>query len=157
MLALNKWDLVSDPQARLRELNADLSETLAQLRGIRMIPISARTGHGLDRLMQAVNEIHATWNKRLPTAGLNRWLQSATERHPPPAVAGRRIKLKYLTQSKTRPPTFFLSCSRPEALPDAYKRYLVNGLREDFGLAGVPIRLMLRRDSNPFEGRKRRT
>lgn len=157
VLALNKWDLVPDPQERLKQLNADLSETLAQVRGVSMVPISGMTGHGLDRLMETVLAIHKTWNKRVSTAALNRWLTATTERHPPPAVSGRRIKLKYLTQSKTRPPTFFLSCSRPEALPDAYKRYLVNGLREDFDLAGVPIRLMLRRDANPYEGRKRKT
>ncbi len=91
----------------------------------------------------------------MSTAALIRWLLAATQRHPPPAVAGRRIKLKYLTQSKTRPPTFFLSCSRPDVLPEAYKRYLTNGLRDDFDLAGVPIRLMVRRDANPFAGRKR--
>jgi GTP-binding protein len=156
VLALNKWDLVADPQARLKELHADLDETLAQVRGVPMVPIAAKSGRGLDALMEAVLATHATWNARVPTAALNRWLQATTERHPPPAVSGRRIKLKYLTQSKTRPPTFFLSCSRPEALPDAYRRYLVNGLREDFGLAGVPIRLMLRRDENPYEGRKRK-
>ena len=157
VLALNKWDLVAEPQARLKELEADLGETLAQLRGIPMVPISSKTGYGLDRLAETVLSIHATWNKRIATASLNRWLLATQQRHPPPAVCGRRIKLKYLTQSKTRPPTFFLSCSRPEALPDSYKRFLVNGLREDFGLAGVPIRLMLRRDENPFEGRKKKT
>jgi len=157
VLALNKWDLVPDPQEKLKELNADLSETLAQVRGISMVPISGLTGHGLDRLMETVLAVHKTWNKRVSTAALNRWLIATTQRHTLPAVSGRRIKLKYLTQSKTRPPTFFLSCSRPEALPDAYKRYLVNGLRDDFGLAGVPIRLMLRRDENPYEGRKRKT
>ena len=157
VLALNKWDLVAEPQARLKELEADLGETLAQLRGIPMVPISSKTGYGLDRLAETVLSIHATWNKRIATASLNRWLLATQQRHPPPAVSGRRIKLKYLTQSKTRPPTFFLSCSRPEALPDSYKRFLVNGLREDFGLAGVPIRLMLRRDENPFEGRKKKS
>ena len=155
VLALNKWDLVDNPGKRLAALQADLEQTLAQLHGVPMVPVAGLTGYGLDRLMETVLAIHATWNKRVATAALNRWLAAAVERHPPPAVSGRRIKLKYLTQSKTRPPTFFLSCSRPEALPDAYKRYLVNGLREDFGLAGVPIRLMLRRDANPYEGRKR--
>jgi GTP-binding protein len=156
VLALNKWDRVSDRDARLKSLRLDLEETLSQVRGVPMVPISALSGDGLDRLMRAVFEIHATWNKRLPTSALNRWLQAATERHPPPAVSGRRIKLRYLTQSKTRPPTFYLSCSRPEALPDAYRRYLVNGLREDFDLAGVPIRLMVRGGPNPFEGKKKR-
>ena len=155
VLALNKWDLVENPKERLKELQADLGETLAQLHGVAMIPTSALTGSGLNRLLETVLSVYATWNKRVSTAALNRWLQAATQRHPPPAAAGRRIKLKYLTQSKTRPPTFFLSCSRPDVLPEAYKRYLTNGLREDFDLAGVPIRLMVRRDANPFAGRKR--
>jgi GTP-binding protein len=155
VLALNKWDLVEEPQARLKVLREDLEETLTQVRGVPLVPVSALTGSGLDRLMETVVAIHKTWNARVPTAALNRWLAEMTVRHPPPAVSGRRIKLKYLTQSKTRPPTFYLSCSRPEALPDAYRRYLVNGLREDFKLAGVPIRLMLRKEKNPYEGRKR--
>jgi len=155
VLALNKWDLVPDRTARLKALKADLEETLTQVRGVPMVPISALKGEGLDRLMTAVLAVHKTWNARVPTAALNRWLTAMTARHPPPAVSGRRIKLKYLTQSKTRPPTFYLSCSRPEALPEAYRRYLVNGLREDFDLAGVPIRLMLRKEENPYRGRKR--
>ncbi len=157
VLALNKWDLVADKAARLKSLEADLDETLTQVRGVPLVPISAKSGTGIDKLMQAVLDIHATWNKRLPTAALNRWLGGMTEQHPPPAVSGRRVKLRYLTQSKTRPPTFYLSCSRPEALPEAYRRYIVNGLREDFGLAGVPIRLMVRAGANPYEGKKRRT
>jgi GTPase len=150
MLALNKWDLVEDPQARLRDIRADLDETLVQVRGVPLVPISALTGQGLDRLMEAVKAQRETWSRRVPTAALNRWLQAMTARHPPPAVAGRRVKLKYLTQSKARPPTFYLSCSRPEALPEAYRRYLVNGLRDEFGFSGVPIRLMLRGEKNPF-------
>ncbi len=157
VLALNKWDIVADKEATLRGLRADLEETLTQVRGVPLVPISALSGSGLDKMMQAVLEVHATWNKRLPTAALNRWLGAMTERHPPPAVSGRRIKLKYLSQSKTRPPTFYLSCSRPEALPDAYRRYIVNGLREEFGLAGVPIRLMVRAAANPYEGRRKRS
>jgi GTP-binding protein len=157
VLALNKWDLVRDQEARRRTLQQDLDETLTQIRGVPLVPISALSGAGLEKLMQAVLDVHATWNKRLPTAALNRWLGAVIERHPPPAVSGRRIKLKYLAQSKTRPPTFYLSCSRPDALPEAYRRYLVNGLREDFDLAGVPIRLMVRAEKNPYEGRKRRT
>jgi GTP-binding protein len=156
VLALNKWDLVADKAQRLRELKADLDETLTQVRGVPLVPISALSGSGLESLMQAVFAVHATWNKRLPTAALNRWLGALTERHPPPAVSGRRIKLKYLAQSKTRPPTFYLSCSRPEALPEAYRRYIVNGLRTDFGLEGVPIRLMVRSAANPYEGRRRK-
>jgi GTP-binding protein len=156
VLALNKWDLVQDPQARLAELHADLGETLAQIRGVPMVPISAITGKGLDQLMEAVRATHRRWDTRIATARLNRWLAMVTVRHPPPAAAGRRLRLKYLTQSKTRPPTFFLSCSRPDSLPEAYRRYLVNGLRDEFGLAGVPIRLMVRRDRNPYEGRRKK-
>jgi GTP-binding protein len=155
VLALNKWDLVEAKRDRLKALKADLEETLTQVRGVPMVPISALTGDGLDRLMEAVLAIHKTWNARVPTAALNRWLTDRTAQHPPPAVSGRRIRLKYLTQSRTRPPTFYLSCSRPEALPDAYRRYLVNGLREDFDLAGVPIRLMVRKERNPYENRRR--
>jgi GTP-binding protein len=157
VLALNKWDLVEDRQARLAELHADLEETLQQVRGVPMIPISGKTGDGLDKLMQAVVDIHDTWNRRISTAALNRWLADVSQRHPPPAVAGRRIRMKYLTQSKTRPPTFFLSCSRPAAVPDAYRRYLLNGLRETFKLYGVPIRLMLRSGENPYERKKRKS
>ena len=156
VLALNKWDLVHEPQARLAELHADLGETLAQIRGVPMVPISAITGKGLDQLMEAVRAIHRRWDTRIATARLNRWLAMVTVRHPPPAAAGRRMRLKYLTQSKTRPPTFFLSCSRPDSLPEAYRRYLVNGLRDEFGLAGVPIRLMVRRNRNPYEGRRKK-
>ncbi len=156
VLALNKWDLVEAKRERLKALKADLEETLTQVRGVPMVPISALTGDGLDRLMEAVLAIHKTWNARAPTAALNRWLAEMTAKHPPPAVSGRRVRLKYLTQSRTRPPTFYLSCSRPEALPDAYRRYLVNGLREDFDLAGVPIRLMVRKERNPYEGRGRK-
>jgi GTPase len=157
VLALNKWDLVEDKAAQLRTLRADLEETLTQVRGVPMVPISALSGQGLDALMEAVFAVHATWNKRVPTAALNRWLGATIEKHPPPAVSGRRIKLKYLSQSKTRPPTFYLSCSRPDALPDAYRRYIVNGLRADFGLSGVPIRLMVRAEANPYEGRRRKS
>jgi len=150
VLALNKWDQVAEPDAVRRELEADLNETLVQVRGVPLVPISALTGSGLDRLMGALAKVYDIWNRRVPTASLNRWLDHLIARHPPPAVAGRRLKIKYLTQSKTRPPTFFLSCSRPEALPEAYKRYVVNGLRQDFDLSGVPIRLMTRTSKNPY-------
>ncbi|MYZ48429.1 ribosome biogenesis GTPase Der [Propylenella binzhouense] len=155
VLALDKWDLVEDRPARLQEIRADLEETLVQVRGVPLVPISGLTGYGLDRLMESVVGVHETWNKRVPTAQLNRWLDAVVARHPPPAVSGRRIKLKYLSQTKTRPPTFYLSCSRPESLPDSYRRYLMNGLREDFGLAGVPVRLMIRGERNPYEAKRR--
>jgi GTP-binding protein len=103
--------------------------------------------------MEAVVKAHAAWNQRVTTGRLNRWLGRMIERHPPPAVAGRRLKLRYLTQTKGRPPTFVAFCSRPDALPEAYRRYLVNGLRQEFGLRGTPIRLILRKGDNPFSGR----
>jgi len=107
-------------------------------------------------MMQAVVDIHAVWNRRAPTPALNRWLTAAMSAHPPPAVSGRRIRLDYLTQPKTRPPSFVLFCTRADAIPDAYKRYLVNGLRETFDLPGTPIRLTLREKQNPYADRKRR-
>ena len=142
--------------ATFAKLRAEAERLLPQTRGVPLVPVSGLTGEGIDRLMEAVLRAHATWNRRVPTAELNRWLAEMVERHPPPAVSGRRIKLRYLTQPKARPPTFVAFCSRPEALPDAYRRYLVNGLREAFDLPGVPIRLMLSKGDNPYEGRKRK-
>jgi GTPase len=124
---------------------------------VALVPVSGLTGEGIDGLMEQAVSAHDVWNRRLPTAKLNRWIEKIVERHPPPAVAGRRIKLRYLTQAKSRPPSFVAFCSRPEALPDAWRRYLVNALREDFKLPGTPIRLMLRKGENPFEGRKRKS
>ena len=119
-----------------------------------MIGVSGLTGDGLDRLMQAVADIHEVWNKRVSTNQLNKWLEEATAAHPPPAVSGRRIKLNYVTQAKARPPTFVLFCARAEKVPPAYQRYLVNALREHFDLPGTPIRLTLREKDNPFAGKK---
>src|SRR5207248_8935051 len=117
-------------------------------------PISGLTGEGLDRLMQAVINIYADWNRRVETSALNRWLADVVASHPPPAVAGRRIRLDYITQHKSRPPTFVLFTSRSDAVPDAYRRYLVNGLRESFDLPGTPIRLTLREKKNPYARKK---
>jgi GTP-binding protein len=155
VIALDKWDLIDDRQKLLSTLRKDADRLLPQVRGVPLVPVSGLTGEGLDRLMEAVTRAHAVWNRRLPTAKLNRWLLAMVERHPPPAVSGRSIKLRYLTQTKARPPTFVAFCSRPEALPEAYKRYLVNALRDDFELPGVPLRLVLRKGENPYEGRKR--
>ncbi|MBN9008810.1 MAG: ribosome biogenesis GTPase Der, partial [Rhizobiales bacterium] len=155
VIALDKWDLVDDRQKVYSKLRKDADRLLPQLRGALLVPVSGFTGEGLDKLMEAVTRAHAIWNRRLPTAKLNRWLSVMIERHPPPAVSGRSIKLRYLTQSKARPPTFIAFCSRPEALPEAYTRYLVNALRDDFELPGVPLRLMLRKGENPFEGRRK--
>jgi GTP-binding protein len=129
---------------------------LPQIKGVPVVTLSARSGEGLDRLMGAVLKAHAVWNRRVPTAGLNRFLADAMTAHPPPAVKGRRLKLDYITQPKARPPTFVLFASRAAALPDTYRRFLVNGLRESFALPGTPIRLNLRAKANPYAGKKRR-
>jgi GTPase len=156
VIALDKWDLVETPQPTLKELRADAERLLPQLRGVALAPVSGLTGKGIDSLMKAVAGAYDIWNRRISTAKLNRWLAGVVEHHPPPAVSGRRIKLRYLTQAKARPPSFVAFCSRPEALPAAWQRYLVNALRDDFKLPGAPIRLMLRKGDNPFEGRKRK-
>ena len=150
VIAVNKWDLMRDRARRLKELQETCQRLLPQLKGVALIPVSASKGTGLEKLMQAVLEADALWNRRLPTHALNDWLRSAVEAHPPPAVSGRRIKLRYITQANARPPTFVLFCSRPKALPDSYSRYLVHALRESFDLPGVPIRLNLRKGENPF-------
>jgi GTPase len=155
VVAINKWDLAEDRQARMAELRENFGQMLPQLRGAPLVFVSARTGKGLDRLREAVLKAHEIWNRRIGTGPLNRWLADIVEAHPPPAPGGRRIKLRYLTQVKARPPEFVLFCSRAEALPDAYRRYLVHGLREAFDLPGTPIRLTLRKGDNPFAGRAR--
>ncbi len=157
VIAFNKWDLVKDRQATLADLRERTERLLPQIRGVRIVPVSARTGHRLDKLMDAVLATHRVWNSRIATAQLNRWLDDVARHHPPPAVSGRRIKLKYITQAKTRPPGFVLSCSRPEALPAAYLRYLTNALRADFDLPGVPIRIMTRTSENPYAHKARKT
>ncbi|MCE2510276.1 MAG: ribosome biogenesis GTPase Der [Alphaproteobacteria bacterium] len=150
VLAVNKWDLAKHPAAVMAGLNERLERSLPQARGLPCLPLSAKTGAGVERLMPAVLEAYETWNRRLPTAGLNRWLGDVTDRHPPPAVRGRPLKLRYLTQVKARPPTFALFVSRPEKLPESYVRYLVNDLRESFALPGTPIRFRLRKGDNPY-------
>jgi GTP-binding protein len=126
-----------------------------QVNGVPIIAVSGLTGDGLDRLMQAILDAHAVWNRRVATNVLNRWLAQALAQHPPPAVSGRRLKLNYVTQVKARPPSFVVFCTRADAVPDAYRRYLVNGLRESFDLPGTPVRLTLREKDNPYAGRKR--
>jgi GTPase len=150
VIAVNKWDLVRDREKRLAALRATCQRLLPQVKGVALVPVSALTRTGLDRLMTAILAADALWNRRLPTRALNQWLQAAVETHPPPAVSGRRIKLRYITQANARPPTFVLFCSRPKALPKSYSRYLVNSLRDNFDMPGVPIRLHLRKGDNPF-------
>jgi GTP-binding protein len=156
VLAFNKWDLVEDAQATLADLREKTDRLLPQARGIRAVPISGQTGYGLERLMQSIIDTDKTWNRRISTAKLNRWLDGQTTQHPPPAVSGRRLKLKYMTQVKARPPAFMVSCTRPEAVPESYIRYLINGLRNDFELPGVPIRIHFRASDNPFESKKKK-
>ncbi|TFL17789.1 ribosome biogenesis GTPase Der [Jannaschia formosa] len=157
VVAVNKWDLEEERQAKLAGLKEAFERLLPQLRGAPLVTVSARTGRGLDRLQAAIVKAHQVWNRRVPTAALNRWLTGMLEQHPPPAPQGRRIKLRYMTQAKTRPPGFVVMCSHPDAVPEAYSRYLVNGLREDFDMPGTPIRLHLRGqgDANPYKGRAR--
>jgi GTPase len=156
VLAMNKWDLIEHKQSTLEKLREDADRRLPQVKGVRLVAVSGLAGTGLDRLMAAVVESHAVWNRRAPTSALNRWLAQAVAAHPPPAVSGRRLRLDYLTQPKSRPPSFVLFCSRTDAVPDTYRRYLVNSLREAFDLPGTPIRLALREKKNPYAGRKRR-
>ncbi|CAN1724351.1 50S ribosomal subunit stability factor [Hyphomicrobium sp. 1Nfss2.1] len=154
VIAVNKWDLVEDKQRALKDLRETLAERLAQVSGVALVPISALSGRGIDRLSKAVLEAYDIWNRRVPTPDLNRWLQEALARHAPPAAAGRRIKIRYITQPSTRPPTFIAFCSRPEELPKSYLRYLTNSLREAFKLPGVPLRLNLRKGDNPYAKHK---
>ncbi len=155
VVAVNKWDLEDDKSHKLNELREAFGRLLPQLRGAPMVMVSALTGKGLDRLQAAVVKAHAVWNTRISTARLNRWLALQTSDHPPPAPSGRRLKLRYMTQAKTRPPTFVLFASVPEALPEDYKRFLVNGLRRDFDMPGTPIRIFVRGGDNPYSGRKK--
>jgi GTPase len=154
VIGMNKWDLVESRPGAIKKLREEVDHWLPQVRGVAALPISGLTGEGLDRLMQAAIEAHAVWNRRTETSTLNRWLGEVVATHPPPAVAGRRIRLDYITQPKSRPPTFVLFTSRADAVPDAYRRYLVNGLRESFDLPGTPIRLTLREKKNPYARKK---
>ncbi|MBO0902148.1 ribosome biogenesis GTPase Der [Jiella sonneratiae] len=157
VLAFNKWDLVEDRQELLKDLREKTERLLPQVRGVRAVTVSGETGEGIDRLMKAVTETHEVWNLRISTAKLNQWLERVVVKHPPPAVAGRRVNIKYMTQIKSRPPTFVVSTARPEALGASYTRYLINGLRETFGFFGVPMRLALRKPQNPYAGKRKRS
>ena len=156
VIAFNKWDLIDNPQEKLAELREMTDRLLPQVRGVQAVTISAETGRGLEKLMAAIIKTHRVWNSRVSTGKLNRWLEGILAHHPPPAVAGRRLKVKYLTQAKTRPPGFVVSCSRPDAMPQSYVRYLVNNLREAFDIPGVPIRVALRASDNPFAGKAKK-
>jgi GTPase len=150
MIAINKWDVAEDPSGLFNGIRGALDEGLAQVRGVPLLAVSARTGKGLDDMIRAGFEIREAWSKRVPTAALNRWFDDALSANPPPAPGGKRIKLRYITQAKTRPPGFVLFGTRLDLLPESYRRYLVNGIRRELGFDAVPIRLTLRSPKNPF-------
>jgi len=159
VLAVNKWDLETDKSNKIKELREEFERLLPQLRGAPLVTVSAKTGKNIDRLHAAIMRAHEIWNRRVTTAQLNQWLSGMVEAHPPPAPAGRRIKLRYATQVKTRPPAFVVMTSFPDKMPASYSRYLVNGLRADFDMPGTPIRLTFRSqsDKNPYKNRKKST
>ncbi|MGB9401224.1 MAG: ribosome biogenesis GTPase Der [Pseudolabrys sp.] len=156
VIAVNKWDLKEKAAGAIGKLREQAEEKLTQLRGVPLVAVSGLTGEGLDRLMQAIIDAYEVWNKRIPTSALNRWFEHAVSANPPPAVAGRSLRLNYITQPKSRPPSFVVFCTRADAVPAAYKRYLLNSMRETFEVPGTPIRLALREKDNPYKGRAKR-
>ncbi len=155
VIGLGKWDLIEERGKTLIRLREEAERMLAQLRGCPVVPVSGATGEGLDELMRAVIAVHETWNKRISTARLNRWLINTIEQNPPPAVSGRRIKIRYMTQPKSRPPHFVLFGNQLDELPTSYERFLINGLRKTFDFPGVPLRISRKTADNPYEGKKR--
>ena len=154
VIALNKWDNTDNQQAVLKELKARMTESLQQVKNIPVVPISAKNGFALDKLMEQVFHMYDLWNKRIPTHKLNTFLDELKQAHPTPlARNGHRVPMKYMTQVNTRPPTFVIFTSNPDSLPDSYMRYVSNGLRQTFGIEGVPIRIHLRKRENPFENK----
>jgi len=156
IVALNKWDLVENQDEVRKKVEKMLDLDMPESRGVSILTISALTGRGLNKLLPAIRDTYEIWNKRIPTAQLNRWLEGMLSAHPPPAPGGRRIKIRYITQIKARPPTFIMSCSRPDDLPASYQRYLVNNLRESFDLWGTPIRLRMMKAKNPYADKSSR-
>jgi GTP-binding protein len=154
VLALSKWDMVEDKQKRLKEVKDKMTDILPEIRGVAIVPVSAHQEKGLDRLMEAIFAAAKIWNSRISTGQLNRWLETMLERNPPPAPSGRRIKIRYMTQVKARPPTFSLFGNQLDHLPESYVRYLMNGIRENFQLWGTPLRFNRRGGRNPFDGEK---
>ena len=156
VVAVNKWDLVEDREAAWKKIRDANERYFNQIRGVKIVTLSGIQGQGIDRLVEGVFEAYEAWNARVSTSKLNRWLDKVVGNHPPPAVAGRRIRLRYLTQPKTRPPHFVVFCSRPEQLPESYTRYLVNSLRQTFDIQGTPIRLSYRKGENPYVAKKKK-
>jgi GTP-binding protein len=156
VIAVNKWDLMDRGSGRIASLRTDADHWLPQVKGVPIVAVSGLTGDGIDGLMTAIQNAYAVWNRRVPTAALNRWFEQAVDANPPPAVSGRRLKLNYATQAKARPPSFIVFCSRADAVPESYLRYLVNSLRGFFDLPGTPIRVTLREKANPFAHKRKR-
>jgi GTP-binding protein len=156
VIAVNKWDLMESKPGQISALRIQADHLLPQVKGTPLVAVSGLMGEGIDRLMGAIEQAYATWNKRVPTASLNRWFEQAVDANPPPAVSGRRLKLNYITQAKARPPSFVLFCSRADAVPQSYLRYLVNSLRDYFELPGTPVRISLREKANPFAHKRKR-
>jgi GTPase len=150
VIALNKWDVAENGSSLFQGVRAALEEGFSQVRGVPLLTISAATGKGIDHLMQAAFDTRAAWSQRVTTGALNRWFEAAVEKNPPPAPGGKRIKLRYATQIKSRPPSFVIFGTRVDQLPESYRRYLVNGIRRDLGFGAVPVRLTLRAAKNPF-------
>jgi GTP-binding protein len=156
VIAVNKWDLMDRAPSQIAKLREDADHLLPQVRGMPVVAVSGMMGEGIDRLMSAIEDAYGVWNRRASTASLNRWFEQAVQNNPPPAVSGRRLKLNYITQAKARPPSFVVFCSRADAVPESYLRYLVNSLRGFFELPGTPIRITLREKANPFAHKRRR-
>jgi len=156
VIAISKWDMIESKPGAITALRAEADHWLPQVKGAPLVAVSGLTGEGVDRLMSAIEQAYAVWNRRVPTAALNRWFEQATSANPAPAVSGRRLKLNYITQTKARPPSFVLFCSRADAVPQSYLRYLANSLREAFELPGTPVRISLREKANPFAHKRKR-
>jgi GTP-binding protein len=156
VIAVNKWDLMDRAPSQIARLREDADHLLPQVKGMPVVAVSGMMGEGIDRLMSAIEDAYGVWNRRASTASLNRWFEQAIQNNPPPAVSGRRLKLNYITQTKARPPSFVVFCSRADAVPESYLRYLVNSLRGFFELPGTPIRITLREKENPFAHKRRR-
>jgi GTP-binding protein len=156
VIAINKWDLIDAKSGAISALRAEADHWLPQVRGAPLVAVSGLMGEGIDRLMKAIEDAYAVWNKRVSTSALNRWFEQAVGDNPPPAVSGRRLKLNYITQAKARPPSFILFCSRADAIPQSYLRYLINSMREHFDLPGTPVRISLREKANPFAHKRKR-
>ncbi|WP_295845741.1 ribosome biogenesis GTPase Der [Tardiphaga sp.] len=156
VVAVNKWDLMGQKASLVADLRTDVDQMLPQVKGVPIVAISGLMGEGVEKLMKAIEDSYAIWNRRVPTASLNRWFEQAVDANPPPAVSGRRLKLNYATQAKARPPSFIVFCSRADAVPESYLRYLVNSIRVFFDMPGTPIRINLREKANPFAHKRKR-